>query len=152
MKRMMACVGLPVVADGSGKKIGQVERVCLYAEGQMVRGFIVRLNGFGRRRRFVSLSQLEWVGDVSVAVSGMSRVPRDLKSNGQSNLVLDTTGARLGWMTDALLDNQGCVAAVEISKGYVDDLLQGRLWAKDFTIRQDGVIAVSWDAVGDAAE
>lgn len=64
--------------------------------------------------------------------------------------VLDTSGERLGWVTDALIDEEtGQVLQLEVSQGIVDDFLQGRIHVRDFTMRPNGVVAVTEDAGGE---
>ena len=61
--------------------------------------------------------------------------------------VLDTSGERLGWVTDAFIEeSSGRVLALEVSRGIVDDFSRGRIRVRDFTMRPDGVVAVTEEA------
>ena len=61
--------------------------------------------------------------------------------------VLDTAGERLGWVTDAFVEeSSGRVLALEVSQGIVDDFCRGRIRVRDFTMRPDGVVAVTEEA------
>ena len=61
--------------------------------------------------------------------------------------VLSTAGERLGWVTDAFVEeSSGRVLALEVSRGIVDDFSRGRIRVRDFTMRPDGVVAVTEEA------
>jgi uncharacterized protein YrrD len=77
-------------------------------------------------------------------IKSHGKKPGALRSETPPNLeVLSTEGKKIGWMTDALVDeSDGRVRAVEISYGYFDDFTRGRQWLQDFALRPCGVIAV----------
>ncbi len=151
MLRMSKIIGLTSVLHGTGRRMGLVERVCLSADGQDAAGLVLRLYGLTRGKRFVPFGRIALWGEVTVAVTGMEKVPGRLKK--QEDLlglsVLDTSGERLGWVTDALIEEEtGRVAALEVSQGIVDDFTRGRIRVRDFTMRPGGVVAVTEDAGG----
>ena len=151
MLRMSKIIGLTSVLHGTGRRMGLVERVCLSADGQDAAGLVLRLYGLTRGKRFVPFGRIALWGEVTVAVTGMEKVPGRLKK--QEDLlglsVLDTSGERLGWVTDALIEEEtGRVAALEVSQGIVDDFTRGRIRVRDFTMRPGGGVAVTEDAGG----
>ena len=131
LKKMM---GLPVIADG--KSIGTVARGVLTEDGRSLRGIVVR--GRLRGARWLPRDQITLVGRISVIARGRSaRVPR----NAAYHLVRvsDAEGARLGVVTDALLNEETLrVAALEISGGPIDDLVDGRWYATAFHVQPRG--------------
>lgn len=148
LRRVSGIEGLPIVKNGSGKKIGLVERVSLKLEGQLVHGLIVTLQaplGFGRRRRFVPAERIALWGDVSILVETVCPVPDEVRGESETIVkrVYTTGGELMGWMTDAMIDvSDGRVRALEVSLGLVDDIARGRLWIHDFTLGREGVIAL----------
>lgn len=149
MKRMSKIIGLTSVLNGTGRRLGLVERVCLSADGQDAAGLLLRLYGLTRRKRFVPFGRIALWGEVTVAVQGMEKLPSHFKR--QEDLlgltVLDTSGERLGWVTDALINEEsGRVLQLEVSQGIVDDFTRGRIRVRDFTMRPGGVVAVMEEA------
>ncbi|HML46474.1 MAG TPA: hypothetical protein PKE04_06965, partial [Clostridia bacterium] len=61
--------------------------------------------------------------------------------------VRDTSGLKLGQVTDALVDeNDLSIQAVELSFGPLDDLLRGRSWVRSYTVDpESGDVIVSCD-------
>ena len=152
MKRMSKIISLPSVLHGTGRRLGLVERVCLSADGQDVAGLVLRLYGPMRRKRFVPFGGIALWGEVAVAVRAAEKIPAALRRQEEilGLTVLDTSGERLGWVTDALIDEEtGRVLQWEVSQGIVDDFLQGRIHVRDFTMRPNGVVAVTEDAGGE---
>ena len=108
MKRMSKIISLPSVLHGTGRRLGLVERVCLSADGQDVAGLILRLYGPMRRKRFVPFGNIALWGEVAVAVRAAEKIPAALRRQEEilGLTVLDTSGERLGWVTDALIDEE----------------------------------------------
>ena len=72
-----------------------------------------------------------------IAEGKPERVPKDAVY--RLFRVTDPEGARLGVVTDALLHEDTLrVAALEISAGPLDDLIDGRFYATAFTVRPAG--------------
>ena len=155
MLRMTGITGLIAVLHGTGRRLGVVERVCLSADGQDVQGLILRKKGFVRRKVYVPFECIALWGEKTVAVTAEQKIPLMIRKRQEIEgmSVLDTAGERLGWVTDALVEESaGRVRALEVSRGYVDDFTAGRAYVRDFTMRLDGVVAVKEDAAGEADE
>ena len=149
MLRLTQITGLIAVTHGTGARVGLVERVCLCADGQDVQGLILQKRGLMRRRRYVPFAGIALWGERTVAVTAEQKVPKCvLKQQAIMGMsVLDTAGERLGWVTDALVEETtGRVMALEVSHGYVDDFVRGRIRVRDFMMRPDGVVAVTENA------
>lgn len=131
LKKMM---GLPVIING--RQRGSVLRGVLSEDGRTVRGLVVR--GGLRGARWLPREQITLVGKISVIADGKtSRVPRD--ADYHLFRVTDADGTRLGVVTDALFHEETLrVAALEISGGPVDDLMDGRWYATAYHVQPVG--------------
>jgi uncharacterized protein YrrD len=125
-------IGLPVIRGG--KTVGLLEQAVLEESGKKLRGIIIR-EGLGGAR-WVDREDIQTIGGVSVLVSGdLKKPPRE--ANFRLGRVQDTSGLRLGTVTDALINSETLeVEALEISNGPLDDLLHGRWLASDFVLRK----------------
>jgi uncharacterized protein YrrD len=125
-------IGLPVIRGG--KTVGLLEQAVLEESGKKLRGIIIR-EGLGGAR-WVDRENIQTIGGVSVLVSGdLKKPPRE--ANFRLGRVQDTSGLRLGTVTDALINSETLeVEALEISNGPLDDLLHGRWLASDFVLRK----------------
>ena len=124
-------IGLPVIRGG--KTVGLLEQAVLEESGKKLRGIIIR-EGLGGAK-WVDCEDIQTIGGVSVLISGeLKRLPKE--ADFRLGRVQDTSGLRLGTVTDALIDPETLeVEALEISNGPLDDLLHGRWLASDFVLR-----------------
>ena len=140
---MNRLIGLPVILEG--RQIGTVERGVLCEDGKSLHGktgyirntgFVVR-DGL-RASRFLPASAIALLGRLSVL--GKARPTRLPKNAGYRLFrVTDADGARVGVVTDALLDESSLrVTALEISAGPLDDLFTGRWYATAFDVKSLG--------------
>lgn len=149
MKRISKIAGLVAVTEKTGRRLGFVERVCLSADGQDAQGLLLRLRGLFRKKRFVSFGNIALWGEVTVTVRAVEKPPAAVRHQEDviGLTVLSTSGERLGWVTDAFVEeSSGRVLALEVSHGIVDDFSRGRIRVRDFTMRPDGVVAVTEEA------
>lgn len=132
MTGIQGLIGLPVIRGG--KTVGLLEQAVLEESGKKLRGIIIR-EGLGGAR-WVDRENIQTIGGVSVLVSGdLKKPPKE--ANFRLGYVQDTSGLRLGTVTDALINPETLeVEALEISNGPLDDLLHGRWLASDFVLRQ----------------
>ena len=152
MLRMTEITGLVSVSHGTGRRMGLVEHVALSADGQDVQGLILQRRGLLRRKRYVPFQSIALWGEKTVSVTAEERIPKSVRKTPdiEGLRVLDTSGERLGWVTDALVEETtGRVLALEVSRGYVDDFISGRIRVRDFTMRLGGVVAVTEEAGGE---
>ena len=127
-------IGMPVMMDG--KMAGSVLRGVLTEDGRALRGIVMR--GGIKGARWLPREQISLIGDLSIIGKGKTcRVPKDAQY--RLFRVSDAEGARLGIVTDALLNEETMhVTALEISGGPLDDLTEGRWYATAFTVRPRG--------------
>ncbi len=134
MTGLKKMVGLPVIVNG--KAAGSVLRGVLTEDGRCLRGIVVR--GGLKGARWIPREQIELVGKLSVIAGGR---PRRVPKAAEYRLfrVSDPDGARLGVVTDALINEETLrVSALEISGGPLDDLLSGRWYATAFHVQTAG--------------
>ncbi len=134
MTGMKRLIGLPVVVDG--KQIGTVTRGVVQPDGRALLGLVVR-EGI-KSSRFLPARDIRMLGRLSVIGSRKpERMPRE--AGYRLFRVTDANGARVGLVTDVMLDeNTLRVTALEISSGPVDDLIDGRWFATAFHVRPYG--------------
>lgn len=136
MTGMKRLIGLPVVVEG--KQIGTVARGVVNEDGTALRGLVVR-EGL-RSSRFLPAEDIRMLGRLSViGVKRPGRMPRDAAY--RLFRVTDANGARVGLVTDVMLDEGSLrVTALEISSGPVDDLIDGRWFATSFHVKPFGSV------------
>ena len=136
MTGLKKMIGLPVIVNG--KAAGSVMRGVLAPDGRSLRGIVIR--GGLRGARWLPREQISLVGRMSVIAEGKPRrIPRDAAY--RLFRVSDPEGARLGVVTDALLNEETLrVAALEISGGPVDDLIDGRWYATAYHVQPNGSV------------
>lgn len=140
MTRMNRLVGLPIVQGGT--RIGVVDAVSPTRCGRHLAG--VHMQGRALRAGFIPADVIRVLGANAILVEDapLKRTPRFALRR-----VRDTSGLKLGQVTDALVDeNDLSIQAVEISFGPLDDLLRGRSWVRSYTVDpESGDVIVSCD-------
>ncbi len=134
MTGMKRLIGLPVILNG--RQIGTVARGVVGEDGKRLSGLVVR-EGL-RASRFLRAADILMLGRLSVICAKKpGRMPREAAF--RLFRVTDANGARIGLVTDVLLEEASLrVAALEISSGPVDDLIAGRWYATAFDVRAMG--------------
>ena len=147
MTRLNRLIGLPVICGE--KKLGRVSAATIARDGGRLAGLTVQ-GGLGSAK-WVPAEAILCLGAVCVLVrseGGKRRGPRPF----YPGRVSDTSGMRLGRITDARVDERTlAVDALEITFGPLDDLLVGRRWVRDFTIHPltgDVVVPCEWAEAG----
>lgn len=135
MTSLNRLVGLPVVLNG--RKIGQIERAILNKSGKKLSGMVVR-DGI-RGAKWLKSDDIVALGGISVlSQKPLGKLPKDARFS--LSRVQDTSGLRLGMVTDAFLNPETMeVIALEISSGPVDDFMHGRLYAREFVVKDSKV-------------
>ncbi len=136
MTGLKKMVGLPVIVNG--KAAGSVLRGVLTEDGRALRGLVMR--GGLRGTRWIPREQITLVGRLSVIATGKPlRMPR--AADYRLFRVSNTDGARLGVVTDALINEETLrVSALEISGGPLDDLIDGRWYVTNYHVRPMGAM------------
>ena len=143
MTSLNRLMGLPVIFGG--EKIGQIERAIVDEKGRALRGIVIR-SGI-RPAKWLNAREITALGGVSVICG---KKPRRLPKDADFSLsrVKDTSGLRLGVVTDVLLDDETyAVYALEISSGPVDDFMCGRSFATEFVVEKSRLDARRGDVL-----
>lgn len=125
---------MPVILEG--KRIGRAIDVALCEDLRKMTG--VYINCGLRGSRFIPAGQVKLLGEVAILLSGAGK--RSGADRGVKLLrrAFSIDGRPLGAITSALLDEQtGQVRALELSKGYLDDLIYGRQWVRQYTVNRE---------------
>ena len=128
--RLNSVLGLPVILRG--RMVGRVERAVVTMDGRALRGLAIR-RGLGGAR-WVDARDIAVLGEVSVIIdSEPTRLPHD--ADFFLRMVKDTAGMTLGWVTDVFLNPDTLhVTALELTLGLMEELLGGRLIARNWTV------------------
>ena len=130
MPRGSDLVGLPVLAGCQLRRIGRVQEVLLSGDGSHICGLVLDGGGWLHPRRVLDFGAVSLVGPTHVLAdetylpdTGATRCCQDL----HGLPVLDANGEEVGLMDDFLFDaDTGQVTALQLSHGFVDDLLSGK--------------------------
>ncbi len=135
MTSLNRLLGLPVVFNG--QKIGQIERAIVDEKGRSLHGIVVR-SGI-RPAKWLGAKEIAALGGVSVLCKTKpQKLPKD--ADFSLSRVQDTSGLRLGVVTDVLLDDETfSVFALEISSGPLDDFMRGRSYCKEFVVKKSRI-------------
>ncbi len=126
---MNRLIGLPVICGE--RKLGRVSAATLTRDGSRLAGIVVQ--GGLRSAHWVPAEEILCLGTLCVLIRSAGRKRQEQPF--RLGRVSDTSGLRLGCVTDARLDEQTlAVDALEITFGPLDDLLTGRRWVQSFTI------------------
>ncbi len=138
MRSIKSLIGMPVIL--SGKKLGRVSSVRADDALRELRGLYLSCGVTGSR--YIECAQLDMIGDVAILTHGAGR----RSSSGERPLLrraLSTDGQRLGAITDAIIDEDTLrIDALELSRGYLDDLTHGRKRVRQFSVCKNGDVIV----------
>ena len=138
IRNAKSVLGLPVICGG--KNLGRVSYVLPDDALRAVSGVYLYCGLTGSR--FIGCDQLELIGDVAVlAHSSGKRLQQNRPPLFRRALLPD--GSRIGAITDVLLgENTLRIEALELSRGYLDDLTGGRAHVEQYTVQKNGDVIV----------
>ena len=120
---MKALLGKPVLLGG--KAVGHVAEVEL--DEALTRMTALYVDGGLSGTRRIAGEQVHLLGEVSVLVTDTGRRGRPKEAKMRRARLHD--GRRIGAVTGALLDEETFeVRALELTRGYLDDMFSGRQW------------------------
>lgn len=130
MPRGSDLVGLAVLAGPKLKRIGTVQEVLLSSDASRICGLLLDGGGWLGTRRVLDYQAVKAVGLTHVLADEVW-LPDEAESRCCKDLhglpVLRGNGEEVGAMDDFLYDPQtGQVTALQLSHGFVDDLLCGK--------------------------
>lgn len=145
MPRSSDLIGLPVLAGPHMKRIGRVQAVLVHRDGSRLCGLVLETGGFFHPRRVLDFKAVKAVGATHLLAEEVYLDDESDTCCGETlhgMPVLDGAGEELGMMDDIHFDpSGGRIVALQLSRGFVDDLLGGK-----------GIVAISGPMVtGEAA-
>ncbi len=138
MRNAKSLLGMPVIRNG--EKLGRVSYVLTDKALHSLSGLYLYCGLSGAR--FIDGSQIDLIGDVAVLSrdGGRRCAPNDRPLLRRA---LSTDGRHIGAITDALIDEQTLrIEALELSRGYLDDLFKGRMCIRQFNVQKNGDVVV----------
>lgn len=130
MPRGSELIGLTVLSEQNLTPIGQVREVLLSADGSRICGLVLEGGRWRQPRRTLDYAAVRSVGETSLIAAEVyltqgtqTRCGRDL----QGLPILRRTGEEVGVVDDFHFDPAtGRLTALQVSRGFVDDLLSGK--------------------------
>lgn len=131
-------MGLPAVSAVTGKKLGSIADMA-FMEGQSrILGLVILEIGFMGKKIYVPFASVRFVGEHAVILEGDEYIigKNSAKAKGDGVLygsrmiglrIMGDNGIELGSVSDLILNvDEGKIEGYEISKGFIDDLVEGR--------------------------
>jgi len=131
-------VGLPVVCAARGKRLGSIADIVFLPGQTEIHGIILLTNSFLGKKIFLPMDIVRIIGEHAVILEGDEDIidrytgkqtqNRLLYGSGMIGLqVVKDDGVELGIVSDLILNaDNTCIEGYEISKGFIDDLVDGR--------------------------
>lgn len=127
--------------------MGRVSRVVLDGQRRCMAGFGLK-GSFLKGERFIPFENIALFGRFTMLVEPRIKTLMPDQSLKLGSRVYTKDGIRLGWYTNALIDElDGKIFALEYSQGYIGDLLGQRNWVRTFSCGA-GCISVLEDELG----
>lgn len=139
-------LGLPVICQKTGKRLGIVENVQHDSDWGRITGIIVTGIGYESKNFAINLDRIQAIGHEAIMVR--DDCIGDMEKRGQNHIigksVIGNHGQELGSISDIIFDSKnGQIEGYEISKGIIDDLIVGRnILSGDFLPYSDGDVVV----------
>jgi len=135
-----ALLGIPVVSENDVSIIGQFEDIILMPGKRKIGGILFTTLGWKNNKRFVPLKNIISFGKHAIVInSGEDLGNKAEKYSFSGSWLLGSEivdiplirddGEQLGRISDIILDNEGKnILGYEVSKGFFDDLMDGRVF------------------------
>lgn len=154
MPRVGELVGLPVLAGPQFRRIGRVQGILLASDGSRVCGLTLDGGGWLQPRRVLDYLAVKAVGSTHL-IADETYLTDDVKTHCCDDLyglpVLEADGAEIGLADDFVFDAAtGRLTALQLSHGFVDDLLSGKEILPLAGPVQTGEAAILLDGPGDS--
>lgn len=130
MPRSSDLIGLPVLIGPYMKRIGRVQEVLVHRDGTHLCGLVLDNGGLFSPRRVLDFKAIKAVGATHLLADEAYLGDESDTCCGErlhGLPVLDGGGEELGTMDDIHFDpRDGRIVALQLSRGFVDDLLGGK--------------------------
>ncbi len=138
MRNAKSLLGMPVLRNGH--RLGRVSYVLPDNTLHSVSGLYLCCGIAGSR--FIECADLDMIGSVAIFAHGSGK---RMPLNRQPLLLraFSSDGQRIGAITDAIInENTLAIEALELSRGYLDDLTHGRERIRQYTVQKNGDVVV----------
>ena len=138
MRSTRSMLGLPVICQG--ESIGRLSQVELNEDLTRVQGIFLHCGFTGAR--YIECADLDLLGEVSILTRSCGK---RVKSPPKPPLrrAVGSNGQRLGAITDVLIDeNQMSIDSIELSRGFFEDLMNGRSQICQYSVCPDGEVLI----------
>lgn len=154
MPRSSDLIGLPVLVMPRMQRIGRVQEVLVSRDGARLCGLVLETGGFLHPRRVLDFKAIKTVGSTHLLAEEIYLDDESQVCSGEAlhgKPVLDKAGEELGAMDDIHFDpSTGRIVALQLSRGFVDDLLGGKGIVAINGPVTTGEAAIILEAPGDA--
>ena len=134
MKNMRLLVGMPVICNG--RKLGRVVQAEISEDLTRMTGLFIDA-GF-RGTRFIPADDVNMLGEVAILVESSGH-RSERKDCGYPRRALDLNGRRLGAICGADVNETSLnIESLELSLGWLEDVLAGRKRVTQFSVSQPG--------------
>lgn len=138
IRNAKSLLGMPVIRNG--EVLGRVSYVLADDLLERLSGLYLYCGVTGSR--FIQCTQLDMIGDAAVLAHDAGR---RLQPNRPPLLrrAFSPDGRRIGAITDTVIDEQTLrIEALELTRGYLDDLTGGRTRIRQFSVQKNGDVIV----------
>lgn len=131
MSRASDLIGLPVLIGPDLRRVGRVQDLLVTPDGRRIGGLVVDAGGWLRPRRVLDYRAVRSLGPTYVFAAWEAYLEAEQGHCSSRSLkgkpVLTSIGDEAGTMDDLYFDSAtGHVTALQLSHGFVDDLLDGK--------------------------
>ena len=146
MKSVRSLIGLPVVWER--RPLGYV---CQAAPDERLQRLDRIYFSSGTGARFIEHNQVDAIGDVAILVHAAGKRAQ-LPTPLLPRRAISTDGARVGAITDALIDEETLnIDMLELSRGVFDDFSSGRARIGRFSVLANGDIVIETPEGGESS-
>ncbi|HZJ82240.1 MAG TPA: PRC-barrel domain-containing protein [Clostridia bacterium] len=141
-----AILGLPIICESTGKKMGIVLDILFEAQDTKIQGILGSGIGYWATDLFVPFDKIKAFGKVAIIVGGDSvrGIPTRKSNHLVGRTIISDDGQELGEIRNVIFNSEdGEIEGFEISRGLVDDLLGGRnILPSNYIPHTDGDVIV----------
>ena len=142
MRKLRNLTGMPVICNR--KKIGRVIQAQLSNDLSALDG--IWIDAALRGTRYIPAEHIGTVGEVAVIADQRGK-RKKMNSHKPVYRAVSTDGQRLGAITGAEIDEVSLmVCALELSRGFWDDIYSGRLMIRHYSVDADSAQTVIVDS------